>query len=129
MGNYTELIFGARLKDKTPEFIINTIRFLMDEEIPLDKIDPNLPEYCTKLRGASSYFGVTSTVNKLYRESDSWVLSSRFNKKNYDYGIETFLAWIKPYINYGSGANNMYAIVINELDSEPMIYYLNDSEN
>ena len=98
----------------------------MGEDISLDNIDPDLPENCSKLRGASSYFGVTSTVNKLYEESGSWILSSRFNRKNSDYGIEAFLDWIKPYIYYGSGAKEMYAIVISEYDPEPLIYYLKD---
>jgi len=129
MGYYTELIFGARLKAHTPDRIISTIKYLMGEEVPPDKIDPNLPENCSKLMGGSSYFGVSSTVNKLYKESDSWILSSRFNRKNYDSGIEAFLDWIKPYIHYGSGEKNIFAIVINEDDSEPMIYYLNDLEN
>ncbi|WP_041758169.1 hypothetical protein [Psychroflexus torquis] len=74
MGDYTELIFGARLKKETPDIIIRTIKYLMGEQISLDKIDPNLPENCLKLMGASSYFGVSAIVNKLYEESGSCIV-------------------------------------------------------
>lgn len=126
MGTYTELIFGARLKDETPEQVINTIKNLIGEEVPLDKIDSSFPANCSTLIGCSAYFGVSYPVNKLYEDSGSWILSLRFNTKNYDSEIECFLKWIKPYISYGSGERNMYAIVMHEEDNEPTIYYLND---
>jgi hypothetical protein len=55
------------------------------------------------------------------------VLSTRSNIKNYKQEIETFLEWIKPYINGGSGSRNMYAIVIYEEQDEPTIYYLHNA--
>ncbi len=56
-----------------------------------------------------------------------WVLSSRSNIKNHNRDIETFLEWIKPFIDSGSGKRDMYAIKISEEQSEPTIYYLYDA--
>lgn len=60
-----------------------------------------------------------------YDENGSqWHISSRTNLKNYEGEIESFLQWIKPYIESGSGAKEMYAIVTYEESEEPTIYYL-----
>ena len=124
MGMYTELIFGASLKEDTPEVIINTIKFLIGEKISHELIDPNLPSNVSYLLGCSSYFGVSNAVNNFYKDEDNWVLSSRSNCKNTSNKIESFLSWIKPYIDQGSGERDIYAFVIYESDSEPTVYYL-----
>jgi len=59
--------------------------------------------------------------------SKSWHLSTRSNIKNYEQEIQTFLEWIKPYIDGGSGGRDMYAIVIYEEQEELDIYYLHDA--
>ena len=63
----------------------------------------------------------------MYKDNitDSYVLSTRSSIKNYANEIETFLDWIKPYIESGSGYRDMYAIVTYEEDETPKIYYLN----
>ncbi|WP_196888826.1 hypothetical protein [Aureivirga sp. CE67] len=127
MGTYTELIFGARLKDETPKKVINSIKKLLGEEVSNAELDENFPSKCSYLIGCSAYFGVSDPVNKFYYDS-GWVLSLRFNTKNYDNEIEFFLEWIKPYIYYASGERNMYAIVISEYCTEPTIYYLNEEK-
>ena len=128
MGMYTELIFGARLKKDTPEVIINTIKYLIGEEISHENIDHNLPENISCLIGCSYYFGVTNAVNKFYKDNDRWVLSSRSNHKNYNNEFESFLDWIKPHIDFGSGKRDIYAFLIYEADLEPKIYYLDKEE-
>lgn len=57
-----------------------------------------------------------------------WIVSSRTNIKNYESEIQTFLEWIKPFIDSGSGDRKMYAITIYEEQSEPTIYYLYDAD-
>ena len=127
MGMYTELIFGAELKKETPEQVINALKYIVGEledkpdDFPLPR---GRCEYV--LRSSSYYFGVNKPAYKLWFDeiSKSWRISSRSNIKNYENEIEMFLEWIRPYIESGSGAKNMYAITIYEEDFEPTIYYL-----
>ena len=126
MGMYTELIFGAELKSDTPIDVINTLKYLVgDIDIPSNLL---YTEDRNPLMGGSYYFGVNTSVTKMYFDeiSDAWVLSSRANIKNYGNEIETFLEWIKPFIDKGSGNREMYAVVIYEDQEIPSIYYLND---
>lgn len=127
MGMYTELIFGAALKKDTPNTVIQALKYMLGER---DKpLDFPLPEgRCEWLfLGTSYYFGVSTCVNKLYYDNigENYILSTRSNIKNYNNEIEIFLDWVKPYIEYGSGTKNMYAIVMYEEQETPTIYYLN----
>ncbi len=127
MGMYTELIFGASLKEDTPDQVINALKYMIGEtkEKPIDfPLPAGRCEYL--LESGSYYFGVNKPVSSLRYDKirDYWVISSRSNTKNYENEIETFLEWIKPYISSGSGSRDMYAIVIYEEQSEPTIYYL-----
>jgi hypothetical protein len=128
MGMYTELVFGARLKQETPEQVINALKYIIGdlEDTPEDfPLPEGRCEYV--LKGRSYYFGVSSSVSKMWFDeiAESWIISSRSSIKNYKNEIETFLEWIKPYIERGSGERDMYAIVIYEEASEPTIYYKN----
>lgn len=124
MGMYTELIFGASLKPETPNGVIETLKNMcgLDSEIDILKLGRN------PFWAQSYYFGVSSS--KPFMQYDSigknWIISTRGNIKNYDNEIETFLEWIKPHIENGSGFRNMYALVTYEEAGEPTIYYLND---
>lgn len=127
MGMYTELIFGASLKQSTPENIIEELKFLTGLTSYKPKAS-SLPFELNPLSGASYYFGVSESVTRMrYDEiSKCWVISSRANIKNYENEIESFLEWIKPHIESGSGKREMYAVTMYEEDSEPKIYYLHD---
>ena len=128
MGMYTELIFGASLKTDTPKEVIDTLRYMVGDIEQPEKLafDSNR----NPLRGGSHYFGVISGATKMYYNdiAKCWVLSSRANIKNYDSDIETFLEWIKPFVDSGSGDRDMYAITIYEEQSEPTVYYLYDAD-
>lgn len=129
MGMYTELIFGAELKKDTPETVINTLKYMLGdlEEKPNDFPLPD--GRCEWLfRGGSYYFGVNEPVSKMWFDKidNRYHISTRSNIKNYNSDIETFLEWIKPYIDHGSGGREMFAIVIYEESNEPTIYYLHD---
>lgn len=127
MGMYTELIFGASLKKETPNDVIQALRFMLGETEDKPENFP-LPEgRCEWLfQGGSYYFGISEPVCKMWFDSitNQWSISTRSNIKNYGNEIETFLNWIEPYIESGSGYRDMYAIVTYEEDSEPTIYYL-----
>lgn len=127
MGMYTELIFGAELKKDTPEQVINALKHMLGEteEKPEDFPLPN--GRCEWLfTGSSYYFAICSPTNKMWLDEidGCWHISTRSNIKNYLGEIETFLKWIKPYIESGSGNREMYAITIYEDSEEPNIYYL-----
>jgi len=129
MGMYTELIFGADLKKDTPKNVIEALKYMIGdtEEKPNDF--PLPIGRCEWLfRGASYYFGVNRPVSKMWFDdiSENWTLSTRSNIKNYGSEIETFLEWIKPHIDSGSGAKDMYAIVTYEEAEAPNIYYLHE---
>ena len=124
MGMYTELIFGASLKENTPEEVIETLKNMCGLESKTNILNLGRNPFYTQ----SYYFGVHRS--KPFMEYDgiskNWVISTRGNIKNYNNEIETFLEWIKPYIENGSGSRDMYAIVTYEESEEPTIYYLYD---
>ena len=124
---YTELIFGAELKKDTPNSVINTLKY-MAGELDRKPIDFEPPEGgCEHLLNSGSYyFAVHKPVTKIWKDNrtNQYHISSRSNVKNYNNEIERFLSWIKPYIESGSGLNDIYAIVIYEEQATPDIYYL-----
>ncbi len=129
MGMYTELIFGCALKLDTPQGVIGILQGLVKGE--LDNIKTMDDDFFASerwgylFRMSSYYFGVNEPQGKIWFDNiaKNWRISTRSNLKNYDNEIEKFLAWIKPYIEGGSGERDMYAIVTYE-ESLPKIYYL-----
>jgi hypothetical protein len=137
MGMYTELILGAKLKENTPKNVIDTLEWMCRQDNnrldtpPKDFPFPLEGRYRWMLHGGSYYFGVTHGVEPYFefdRISNAWIIATRSNLKNYSNEIETFLAWLKPHIEQGSGNREFYAIVTYEEASEPTIYYLKDNE-
>lgn len=126
---YTELIFGAALKVETPNSIIEALKYMTGElkEKPVNFVLPD--GKCEWLfMGGSYYFAINNSVNKMWLDDidKQWHISTRSNIKNYESEIETFLEWIKPWIDSGSGGKEMYAIVIYEEQDIPTMYYLYD---
>jgi len=131
MGMYTELIFGANLRSNTPKEVIDTLRYMAGDIEKPEKLAFETSPGRNPINGTSSfYFGVSRPLCKMWFDeiSDEWIISSRCNIKNYENEIESFLEWIKPYIDGGSGDRDMYAIKIYEESSEPTIYYLYDKD-
>jgi len=129
MGMYTELIFGGAFKKETPEQVINALKYMIGktEQKPNDFPLPN--GRCEWLfKGGSYYFAVNNGVSRMWLDEigKNWCISTRSNIKNYEGEIQTFLEWIKPYIQQGSGLREMYAIVIYEEQATPDIYYLHE---
>jgi hypothetical protein len=127
MGMYTELIFGADLKQDTPKDVIEALKYMIGDTEEKPTNFPLLGGRCESLfNGASYHFGVNRPVSEMWFDdiSKSWALSTRSNIKNYEGEIEAFLEWIKPYIDGGSGDRDMYAIVTYEQSEAPNIYYL-----
>lgn len=134
MGMYTELIFGCSLKKETPSQVIDVLKYLVRES----EEPESLPEHkffaCERwsylFTMCSFYFGVNRPVNKMWFEEigNNWVISTRSNIKNYDGEIESFLEWIEPYVESGSGNKNLYAISCYE-DGDPELYFLEEKKS
>ncbi|MFA5760512.1 MAG: hypothetical protein WC877_01965 [Dehalococcoidales bacterium] len=135
MGMYTEIIFGCSLKKDTPLNVINVMQFMTD---PSDFKDEskitgglpdhkffNTPRWKWMFHCSSYYFGVNESSSKMWYDdiSKDYRISVRSNLKNYDDEIELFLEWIHPYVNHGTGYNNLYAIVTYEESEVPTLYY------
>lgn len=124
---YTEIILGAELKNDTPKNIINALKYITG----IEKIKPKdfpLPDGRCEwlLQGGSCSFAINKGLAKMWFDNigKQWIISARANIKNSESEIETFLDWLKPYIKSGSGAREMYAIVMYEEQIEPDVYYL-----
>ena len=124
---YTELIFGAALKENTPSQVIEALKYMVGETKEKPSDFP-LPEgRCEWLFRSGSYsFAINESVSKMWLDNidNQWHISTRSNIKNYENEIETFLEWIKPHIDSGSGNNDLYAIVMYEDEDTPTLYYL-----
>ena len=137
MGMWTELILGAKLKKKTPKYVIDTLRYLVGDLPRKPKKYPatfkiNNPfstDYDQMFTYSHWYFAIDKPFAELWIDpvDGCYKINTRSNLKNYDNQIEIFLKWLKPYIAKGSGARDMYAIVTYEEDSEPTIYYLKNN--
>ncbi len=132
MGMYTELILGAKLKSETPPEVIATLKFMCQggDGVPPEGYPfPLSGRYNWMFTMGSYYFGVTHAVPPLLQYDDigrQWIIATRSNLKDYSNEIETFLAWLEPWIAQGSGRKDFYAIVCYEEATEPTIYYLQD---
>lgn len=132
MGMYTELIFGAELKIDTPNEVIEALKYMIGETEEKPENFPLPDGRCEWLfQSGSYYFAVNNPVSKMWFDDigKRWRVSTRSNLKNYEDEIETFLEWIRPYIDGGSGGRNLYAITIYEEQEVPTLYYLHESEN
>ena len=146
MGMYTEFIFGCALKKDTPKVCVDALDLLINGDHPIEYDDKKyhrdmpiirttpeeeikqfIEEYSLNrlIYSCSYYFGAPTNseffqdkIDKTYR------ISIRSNLKNYEREIEKFLKYIKPYIDYGSGIDNIYAYVLYEESSDPTIYKL-----
>lgn len=131
MGMYTELILGCKLKSETPSEVIDAIKWLTgDKEYQANNTSPIIAQGDNRINwmfnsGGSYYFGAHSGIRNFDYDDigDQWQLTARFNIKNYSNEIQTFLDWLKPYIEQGSGNRDMYAIVTYE-ESEPELFFL-----
>jgi hypothetical protein len=133
MGMYTELIFGATLKEKTPTYVTDALNCIINDSVTTnlsDEAKQFIDEYSiSKLIWCTSYyFGAhdnkpSCTFDKI---AGRWCISFRANCKNYQNEIERFIEFIKPYVEYGSGLTNIFAIVQYEEDDYPTLYGTED---
>lgn len=126
MGMYTELIFGATLKNIPTELQQALDCVINDKEVVSQNVEALIDNYNLNkiFWGSSYYFGAhRNTPTFVYDEiGKHWVLSTRANCKNYQEEIEKFLDYIEEYVEHGSGPNEIYAYVQYEESDFPTIY-------
>lgn len=129
MGMYTELIFGATLKENTPTYVTRALDNIINDKTNVDlpdEVKQFSDEYSlSKLIWCSSYyFGAHSNKPSCVFDkiANRWSISFRANCKNYQNEIEKFIEFITPYVEYGSGPTNIFAIVQYEEDDYPTLY-------
>lgn len=126
---YTELIFGATLKENTPTYVTDALNCVINDRANTnlsDEVKQFIDEYSLpKLIWCTSYY-FGAHVNKpscvFDKIAGRWCISFRANCKNYQGEIEKFIEFIKPHVEYGSGPTNIFAIVQYEEDDYPTLY-------
>lgn len=98
MGMYTELLIKAGVKSDLPAEVESVLQFLFNNG---DKPE-HLPSHNFFNKGrwefigkSSSFYHVPWSISRYEHD----VIFSRSDLKNYDSEIESFLDWVKPYIN------------------------------
>lgn len=129
MGMFTELTLNCELRRDVPDFVINTIKYMLDIiKEPQEGYPFTSGRFPIILLGSSAYFLDTNpTIFKFDELDNIWLLSTRSNIKNYNNEIETFIEWLKPYVKAGVGSHDLYASVLFETNKTPTMYYLDDS--
>ncbi|WP_406660947.1 hypothetical protein V7O66_00005 [Methanolobus sp. ZRKC3] len=92
MGDYTELVFAATLKNDIPKYIMEQIQDYVNEIF----------------NSGSCYFPVTRPHNELIYEEDidKWTINIRCSVKDDGTTILSFIRFIKPYVKSGAGDND-----------------------
>jgi hypothetical protein len=106
MGMYTELVLGVKLRNCTPDNVIDILKYMLDpERTELNVELPDHPLFKTQrwkymLVSDSAYFGghTESSIEEDDGIFTSHTLNVRCNLKNYDSEIELFLHFIEPWI-------------------------------
>lgn len=129
MGMYTALHFNAELKDDVPEYVIDTLKYMVGD---VDKLPgriegaPTHPLFDTDrwrgmLRSDSAYF-YARTRSELVTEYGAWFIHVQCNLKNYDDEIAKFLDFIMPHVRAYPGEFLGYWMY-EEDDRPTLIFY------
>ena len=112
MGYYTELKFKAKLKQDTPENVVNILKRVINEhDLGHDKAlfnseDVFKPEIDHPFFKCERWYMLFLSTNwddemqggKFYEENGRWVIDLHTEFKNYDSEIDHFFDWIKSFI-------------------------------
>ena len=149
---YTEFIFGCSLKKDTPKECIDALDYVINGEVkkpryenpltyaekqynnsnierttPIGELRAFIDLYdLERLFLSCSYYFDAPPVKRFYFDDidKCYHISTRSNLKDYTNQIETFIDYIKPYIDGGSGIRDVFAYVMYEEDDFPTIYAL-----
>lgn len=136
MGMYTELILGCRLREDTPDYIIEALDHVINHISEDDRtISQEAEEFIETYDiprifwSSSFYFGMCHS-HRIFEYNETtrcYVLDVRSNSKS-GLKIDKFLNVLVKYIKAGSGSHDIYAYVHYEEDKMPTIYSLTPIE-
>ncbi len=112
MGYYTELKFNVKLKQDTPEDVVNILkRVIYERDLGHDKVlfnteDVFKPELNHPFFKCERWYMLFLSTNfddemqggRFYEENGRWIIILHTEFKNYDNKIDNFFDWIKPFI-------------------------------
>lgn len=134
---YTELILGCRLREDTPDYVIEALDHVINHITEDDRtISQEAEEFIETYDiprifwSSSFYFGVCHS-HRIFEYNETtrcYVLDVRSSSKS-GLKIDKFLNALVKYIEAGSGLHNIYAYVHYEEDIMPTIYSLEPIEN
>lgn len=111
MGMYTELSMRCELKKDVPQYVIDTLKLMLDHEPSIDETDwPK--ETIGVITGRQKWMLLSASYylhpfSKSFLDYDpmtrTYFLSTLFNIKNYDKEIEGFIEWLTPFIDANDG--------------------------
>lgn len=103
MGMYTEIFVNVDLKPETPEEVLAVLRAMCgdDNKAPLD----DKPYRWRMLFSNGSYYTpYTNCANLTFDKiAGHWSLLGKGDIKNYECEIESFFAWLMPWIKGDEG--------------------------
>lgn len=134
---FTELILGCSLTKDLPKECVNALTLISNRE-EINKNDKETKEFIKEYDlynmcwSESAYFG--APPHCIFRRLEDnygnyYSLSIRANLKNYTGKIEKFLEYIRPYVRWGSGTHELYAMTIYEEDNYPTIWFKDKTVN
>jgi len=112
MGYYTELKFDVKLKQDTPENVVNILKRVINErDLGHDKVlfsteDVFKPELDHPFFKCERWYMLFLSTNwndemqggRFHEENGRWIINLHTEFKNYDSEIDNFFDWIKPFI-------------------------------
>ncbi|HAZ2983855.1 TPA: hypothetical protein J0587_004682 [Salmonella enterica subsp. enterica serovar Kentucky] len=108
MGMYTELVLKCQIKEDAPADVKSVIAYMFCGEDAPKKL-PDHPFFgltrWNSIGSCSSFYHHPEVVNSCpkFDYTDSQYIFSRSDIKNYDGEIESFIDWLKPYVDAPEG--------------------------
>ncbi len=129
MGMYTELVLSFELKKDTPDEIINTLIYMIEDKY-VGELDVYFLDKASRLkwmlRSYSYYFNYSASLSDIDYDkiTRTHSVSIRCSLKNYENEINLFLYWVAPYIY--EYRHDFIGYTLYENANEPTLIYLGD---
>ena len=130
MGHYTRIVLAAELKTPLPDLVLESLRYIIGQPVKKPAAFALPAGRCEWLLNGNSEYFEPGTPNSFAFEIEkgAWVIKSCSCIKNYENEIETFIAWLQPFIKNGLNENGSFAAVDSEDDENPEFYFIKKKE-
>lgn len=106
MGMYTELVLKCQIKEDAPQEVKDVVNYLFRNQRKPERLPDHAFFSCDRwdfIGKSCSYYHHPGVVNDVNDEFGDISIFSRSDIKNYDGEIESFIDWLKPYIDAPEG--------------------------